>query len=97
MDVISAREAIAELIVGHEIAIESEIAVVNALEPYFDAWQTATRDTVTTELTRRVRQRQGSQSSIRQWTKELEAFRVALEALNQMAQTTGDQHQSSEA
>lgn len=83
MDATSAREVIAELIVGHEIAIESEVAVVNALEPYFTAWQTATRDTVTPELTRRVRQRQGSQSSIRQWTKELEALRLALAALSE--------------
>ena len=83
MDATSAREVIAELIVGHEILIETEVAVVNALEPYFTAWQTATRDTVTPELNRRVRQRLESQANIRQWTKELEALRVALTAMSE--------------
>ncbi len=73
---IEAVEELDSLRVGLEIAIEAEKAVVAALIPY----QLLSEKTPT-EVTRRVRQRLSSESQIRQWTREVAAYNVALAAL----------------
>jgi hypothetical protein len=73
---LEAVEEIDRLRIGQEIAIEAERAVVAALVPY----QLLSEDTPT-EVLRRVRQRLDSESLIRQWQREVDAYNIALAAL----------------
>jgi hypothetical protein len=73
---IEAVDELDRLRIGLEIAIETERAVVAALVPY----QLLSENTPT-EVLRRVRQRLDSESLIRLWQREVDAYNVALAAL----------------
>lgn len=86
-------QQVQEEIIGKEIAIECENAVLDALAIHYKAWEVFREDASAkacaenrsdipqspSELLRRVRQRLDSMNAVKQWNKELVMLRAALE------------------